>query len=305
MVKGEPQPEQQNDEIEPQKEPGIGAILKAEREKNGLSHEQVAQITKLRRHYVEALENEEWDNLPAPVFVKGFIRSYAQALGLDESKIFELYKKIGPAGEAPPTPLVFPKKSKKRPVVIVISLVVAVAAIISLWIGYSVRTPSSQNRKAPSETRKQATKKEQPAALRSAEKESATDKNKTAAEKEPSTYLKEETTVEKSPTAQTAPLPAQSTSEPSPATDWLVLKAVVNIETWMRIYIDDQVPKTYIFQPGSMPQWKARKGFYIKVGNAAGVDFNFNGKDFKNLGNLGQVRWLRFPEDFEASVSEE
>jgi len=298
MAKGEPQPEQQDGEMEPQKESGIGAILKAEREKMGLSLDQVARITKLRRHYVEDLENDEWDNLPAPVFVKGFIRSYAQALGLDETIIFDFYKKIGPGGEAPPTPLIEPKKSTKRRVVIIILLLVAVAAIISLWIGYSDRTPSSQNRESLLETQKQTTKKEQPAASRSTEQESKKEQKPTSTDTEQPTDLKEEDKVGKATFSQ-------NESRPTQATDWLVLKGAVKSKTWMRIYIDDQEPKEYIFEPGSMPQWKAREGFDILIGNAAGVEFDFNGKNISDLGVLGQVIRLRLPEDFEARISGE
>ncbi|MBW2031419.1 MAG: helix-turn-helix domain-containing protein, partial [Deltaproteobacteria bacterium] len=39
-----------------QKGPGLGFLLRSEREKKGLSHDQVVQVTRLRRHYVEALE---------------------------------------------------------------------------------------------------------------------------------------------------------------------------------------------------------------------------------------------------------
>ena len=69
---------------------GLGALLKAEREKRGLSHDQVVEITRLRRHFIEALENEDWNNLPSSVFVRGFIRSYARTLNLDEKKVFDL-----------------------------------------------------------------------------------------------------------------------------------------------------------------------------------------------------------------------
>jgi cytoskeleton protein RodZ len=41
---------------------------------------------------LEAIENEEWDLLPAPTLVKGFIRSYARVLGLDEERILDLYR---------------------------------------------------------------------------------------------------------------------------------------------------------------------------------------------------------------------
>jgi cytoskeleton protein RodZ len=54
---------------------GLGATLRAEREKRGMSLDQVVSVTKLRKQMIDALENEEWGKLPPPVFVRGFIRT--------------------------------------------------------------------------------------------------------------------------------------------------------------------------------------------------------------------------------------
>jgi hypothetical protein len=80
---------------------------------------------------------------------------------------------------------------------------------------------------------------------------------------------------------------------------------MVHLRTWIRIYIDDEAPKEYILQPGSRPQWKARRGFYVLLGNAAGMDFEFDGKEIKDIGELGQVVSLRLPEGFEREIAEE
>ena len=48
--------------------------------------------TKIRAKYLRALENEEWDLLPGPTFVKSFLRTYAEALGLDARAVVEEYK---------------------------------------------------------------------------------------------------------------------------------------------------------------------------------------------------------------------
>ncbi len=48
--------------------------------------------TKIRAKYLRALENEEWDLLPGPTFVKSFLRTYGQALGLDGRALVEEYK---------------------------------------------------------------------------------------------------------------------------------------------------------------------------------------------------------------------
>lgn len=48
--------------------------------------------TKIRAKYLRALENEEWDLLPGPTFVRSFLRTYAQALGLDDKAIVDEYR---------------------------------------------------------------------------------------------------------------------------------------------------------------------------------------------------------------------
>ena len=48
--------------------------------------------TKIRAKYLRALENEEWDLLPGPTYVKSFLRTYAEALGLDPKLLVEEYK---------------------------------------------------------------------------------------------------------------------------------------------------------------------------------------------------------------------
>jgi cytoskeleton protein RodZ len=50
--------------------------------------------TKIRAKYLRALENEEWDLLPGPTFVRSFLRTYAQALGLDDKAIVDEYRRL-------------------------------------------------------------------------------------------------------------------------------------------------------------------------------------------------------------------
>ena len=53
---------------------------------------QVESATKIRAKYLRALENEEWDALPGPTYVKTFLRTYAEYLGLDARSLVEEYK---------------------------------------------------------------------------------------------------------------------------------------------------------------------------------------------------------------------
>ena len=60
--------------------------------RQGLDIADVEERTKIRAKYLRALENEEWDLLPGPTFVKTFLRTYAEYLGLDARLLVEEYR---------------------------------------------------------------------------------------------------------------------------------------------------------------------------------------------------------------------
>jgi hypothetical protein len=72
--------------------PEIGQTLRETRMRNRVDITEVEAGTKIRAKYLRALENEEWDLLPGPTFVKTFLRSYADYLGLDSRQLVEEYK---------------------------------------------------------------------------------------------------------------------------------------------------------------------------------------------------------------------
>jgi cytoskeleton protein RodZ len=72
--------------------PEIGQTLRETRLRNRVDITEVEAGTKIRAKYLRALENEEWDLLPGPTFVKTFLRSYADYLGLDSRMLVEEYK---------------------------------------------------------------------------------------------------------------------------------------------------------------------------------------------------------------------
>ena len=64
-----------------------GRILKEARDKKGLSQTEVAQRLRLETRLIDALEADDEDNLPAPIYVTGYLRAYARLLGLDEEQL--------------------------------------------------------------------------------------------------------------------------------------------------------------------------------------------------------------------------
>ncbi|HEX5980254.1 MAG TPA: helix-turn-helix domain-containing protein [Thermoleophilaceae bacterium] len=72
--------------------PSIGDTLREARMRQRLDIADVEAKTKIRAKYLRALENEEFGMLPGPTFVKTFLRSYAEVLGLDPHLLVEDYR---------------------------------------------------------------------------------------------------------------------------------------------------------------------------------------------------------------------
>lgn len=70
----------------------IGEILAGARSKQGISPKDVEKNIKIRAKYITALERDEFDTIPGHAYVIGFIKTYADFLGLDGSQLVEKYK---------------------------------------------------------------------------------------------------------------------------------------------------------------------------------------------------------------------
>ena len=115
---------------------GIGADMRAERQRRNLSIADVAATLRIQQTYLEALEEGRTDDLPGPTYAIGFLRTYSEFLGLDGEEIIRQFKL-----EATLTPverrLVFPEplEEARRPglSLALISLLVA-GAVYGAWI---------------------------------------------------------------------------------------------------------------------------------------------------------------------------
>jgi cytoskeletal protein RodZ len=75
---------------DPEPRPRLGEWLREARQRKGLTFTEIESSTRINRHYLEALETEHFDVLPAPVYARGFLRSYARALGLNPDEAVAL-----------------------------------------------------------------------------------------------------------------------------------------------------------------------------------------------------------------------
>lgn len=69
----------------------LGETLRRARLSKNVTFEDAERVTRIRREYLEALEREEFTKLPAPVYARGFLRSYAGYLGLDPGELMPFF----------------------------------------------------------------------------------------------------------------------------------------------------------------------------------------------------------------------
>ena len=69
----------------------LGAFLRQTREEKQVTLEELAEKTKIRKAYLEAIEGGDQDVLPDEVYVRGFLRIYAKVLGIDPDEVIRMY----------------------------------------------------------------------------------------------------------------------------------------------------------------------------------------------------------------------
>ena len=113
--------------------PEIGPTLRETRMRQRIDIIEVEAATKIRAKYLRALENEEWDQLPGPTFVRTFLRTYGDYLGLDSKMLVEEYKqrfeRPGPQDLLPFSPRSASRRQRRPPIIppwfAVVALIVA------------------------------------------------------------------------------------------------------------------------------------------------------------------------------------
>src|ERR1700733_9064916 len=86
----------------------LGERLRVAREARGLSLSEVSEQIRIRTVYLAAIEEENWSAIGAPVYVRGFLRTYARFLGLDPEEIVSSFN-TGSPGAATARPFVPPE----------------------------------------------------------------------------------------------------------------------------------------------------------------------------------------------------
>src|SRR3989338_5322081 len=116
----------------------VAEVFIEERKKRGLSLEEVQRQTKIRKSILELLEKGDYDELPAPTFIKGLIRNYGEYLGLDVNELLALFRREYDDRKnvkTSPTPL----ESQRFVLTPRVVLVGFVSLVVILFVGYLYR----------------------------------------------------------------------------------------------------------------------------------------------------------------------
>jgi cytoskeletal protein RodZ len=270
----------------------VGRYLRQEREKKGVSLESVAAVTRITRENLEALERDDFRAISAPVFVRGFLRSYANYLGLDGGELVARYDsqtdllKIPRAKESPQ-----PSK-EENPIFKYLVLLCLLLAAVALSFYYFQKSspppplpPSAAVAPSPTPVG--------PPLAPALKKPPS--KAVTPAEKPIPKALQPE--KERKPSETLPAATAVATDKEAAQERRHVLKAVATEKTWMRIRTDDQQTFDVLLQPKETITWTARRKFEIDVGNAGGVELSLNGVPQGPMGKSGEVLHMILPKE--------
>lgn len=132
----------------------VGAYLRERRTARGVSLEELSRATRVGQGYLQALESDAFDKLPAPVFTKGFIRAYCLALGEPADEVLSRFRELTEGGPTEPALelTLRPKARGRGPVLVSLVLLLGLGlALFFLTLGLQGRLkgPSRAERVTP------------------------------------------------------------------------------------------------------------------------------------------------------------
>lgn len=258
-------------------------MLRQAREAKGLSLQAVSSATKIREPILAALESEAYDDLPAPVFVRGFLRTLARCLNLDAEQLVALYcEAMAPnPAEQPTTDVVAlesarPAHALGRPAWLsanaLLSVLIALLLIAGVaWGGGQVLRELGQT--LPTKAVEQVSPTSPPIFLEPTPTQAFALNPTSVASTETPTAVP---AIFASPT----PLPAPPNFE---------VRVELTERSWLRVEADGTEAYQGILEVGNSKVFSARNRITMRAGNGGGVNAFINGQPQGALGATGAV----------------
>jgi len=252
----------------------FGAYLKSLREEKGKSLEEIAASTKIAASNLDFLEKDRYDLLPPRVFVKGFIRSYVQELGLNPEESVRRFEDFTKDGEMPdysqeehpvfsqkPSPTSF-ISSTWFTVILTALGVVSLGILILTGVTRLILPGESANEGRPKVTTAQ-----------------------------PRGFTEDGARIESDRNSDDAVFGASVPAQRGKKI--LEIKAVAN--AWIRVEPDNGPAEEVVMAPGDIQIFTAKQNFSVQTSNAGGIKMRFDGRELPALGKTHQALSLTLP----------
>jgi cytoskeleton protein RodZ len=234
--------------------PTLGERFAAAREARGLSLSDVSEQIRIRSIYLAAIEDDNWSAVGAPVYVRGFLRTYARFLGLPPEEVVSAFNEVAQPPGTPEAEVASPApiRRQSRPGSLTIWAAGLVAVLLVAFVVYNELTIPRGGTSIAS-----ATVNPSPLASMSAAG--------------PTSSLAGE------PQAAASPLGGANT-----------LALVISAPSWLRVTVDGSVSMEGTFPAGTSKTFHGKNAL-VRIGNAGGVEIFVDGKDVGKLGKSGDV----------------
>jgi len=287
--------------------------LKTARINSGLTLKEWFERTRISVVNLEAMENGHFHLLPVPIYTRNFIKTYAEALGVDSRPLLDRYEKYLQTQQQKEEQIVEEPQEVSLLGLMVrykaylwALLIIAVFSGVVLFV--SLNHPSGQE-KLSGDTLSSGTAATDGSVQVAAVPDIPLSDVGNPPEMEPTSKTGSSVAGQNSPEMKTAgglagadAKEAQTAfSESKTDIETLIdnqesrtMVIYATEETWIRIQADDKAPIQVLLKPGERISHRAAR-FNMDIGNAGGVRIQFDGKNLENLGRTGQVIHLRLP----------
>lgn len=276
--------------------------LREIREASGLTLKDVFEKTRISDTHLDAIEGGQFHRLPPPIYTRSFIKSYADFLGTDSRPFLAIYekyldsqkRKVGNSDTNQQEKNIIPGRDYQKIAWAATAAIIALAVILAVFI---------HNRSIREDARNQVIRPPQNVtsalSVIPAVPQPSEGKTNAASAPVPSSATVPASLEKNIPgnipaTSSTA---VQESSVPEIAASAQAYHMLIEAKdlTWLRISEDDKEPYQVIMKPGEKLERNARERFLIDIGNADGVEIEFQGRSLGKLGQPGQIIHLKLP----------
>jgi cytoskeleton protein RodZ len=290
--------------------PTFGAQLRQQREKQGVTLEEISLSTKIGTRMLRALEEEHFDQLPGGIFNKGFIRAYARCLGIDEDQAVADY--LTATGAVPKkseiseqAPILDPPPREDNVAggvpwgaFAVVLLIIALG--FAAWGFYSRESErTARDASVPALNSSNSTPTSAAEASRSQQMPVQPSDSSATAPQPYQQRVAARSVAEStsSPAAVSAP-----TSTPSGTQSQFIastnppLQLIVRAreDSWLSVFVDGEIVTRALLSPPAQKAIRAQNEIVVRAGNVGALDFEFNGKKLPTQGDYGEAKTLTF-----------